>query len=240
MAEEMLAHTPFERATVIAGADWEIRARRRGRGWHANANFELRGPAARRFVGDLAAGGFRSQLWRLFAIRRLAVALTRQSDVQSHVLAVCSADGFMPTAVGERWSRAFARQLGDGWGVGMARRLLTHLGLCVFPDLALCRGAVRAGLFAPSCAADLTDVQIVRRSPELASALARIAIDLARQVQPGAAPTRSGALLEVGQVLRSFGRMHRGATAAAVRRGRVGDLVSSSLHDVVDGYKRVN
>ena len=175
----------------------------RGHQWKRNDNFELKGESARVFVNSLPKGGLSSYLWRLFAIRNLAIALARNENIKAMIAELGRQRVGYEINGWEKWSKDFSRQVGMGWGYITAYHMLTDLGLTPKPDIWLSLSAVRMGLLEPDVRSD-SDMKSLRNHEHQA---VRSVIALSRLIEPTAFPhNKDSALREVDKVLMEWGR----------------------------------
>ena len=153
IAADISRSTDFNSFEIIASSSWEIAMTHPGHQWRANNNFELRGQAAKDFIKQMPRGGLSSYLWKLYAIRNLAVALAYDQVVQQMVKNLAT-QGHIPVAKLKNWTKQFANLVGMGWGVVTVYHMLTDLGLTPKPDLHLRRSAIRMGLLSPQIPSD--------------------------------------------------------------------------------------
>lgn len=193
----------FESFEIIASDAWEINMLERGSHWKRNDNFELKGESVRRFVDNLPKGGLSSYLWRLYAIRNLAIALTRNENVRAMIADLGREGVCHELYEWEEWSKDFSRQVGMGWGYITAYHMLTDLGLTPKPDIWLSLSAVRMGLLEPDVPSD-SDMKALRNFEHQA---VRSVIALSGLIEPAAFPQdKKSALREVDKVLMEWGR----------------------------------
>lgn len=191
----------FDDFKTIAGEDWNIVMLERGPRWKKNTNFELRGEAVQNFVKNLPRGGLSSYLWRLYAIRNLASALTRNNCIKTLVTQLAKKQGELNLDEWKQWSTKFANGVGMGWGFITVYHMLTDLGLTPKPDRWLTLSAVRMGLLEPEVRSD-SDIE-----GKFEHQAVRVVIELSRLIQPTAYPQDPrSALREVDKVLMEWGR----------------------------------
>lgn len=203
IAADIETNEDFNSYKTIASDDWEIILRERGPSWRQNSNFELRGSAVQSFVQGLSRGGLASYLWRLYAIRNLALAIDRNAVVMAMIDELSSNQGQLSFDKWEIWSKKFAKNVGVGWGFITAYHMLTDLGLTSKPDMWLTLCAVRMGLLEPEARADLSEEDF----GPLEHSAVRTVIELSRLVTPTAYPQDPrSALREVDKVMMEWGR----------------------------------
>jgi hypothetical protein len=203
IAADIQLSDDFNSYEAIASTDWEIMLRERGPSWRKNDNFELRGPAVQAFVRRLTRGGLSSYLWRLYAIRNLALALDRNNSVRAMVDGLSRNQGRLSVDEWEKWSKNFANSVGMGWGFVTVYHMLTDLGLTPKPDMWLTLSAVRMGLLEPDARSDLREEDFGR----FEHSAVRVVIELSRLIAPTAYPQDPrSALREVDKVMMEWGR----------------------------------
>lgn len=107
IASDLQLFQDFNSYERIADPDWSIQLLARGSRWKANRNYELAGQAIQDFVQRLKGGGLRSYLWRLYAIRGLAIELSRNGVVRA-MIEQASAAGTIQATELEHWTKQFA------------------------------------------------------------------------------------------------------------------------------------
>ena len=193
----------FNSYKTIASNDWEIVMKERGPSWRKNSNFELRGSAVQSFVLRLSPGGLASYLWRLYAIRNLALALENNTLIIAMVNALALNQGQLDFDEWEKWSINFSNGVGMGWGAITAYHMLTDLGLTPKPDIWLTLSTVRMGLLEPEARSDLPREHFRR----FEHAAVRVVIELSKFITPTAfADDPHSALREVDKVMMEWGR----------------------------------
>ena len=180
--------------------------RERGPSWKKNANFDLRGEAVSDFVGRLPTGGLRSYLWRLHAIRNLALALTQDIVVRRMVHDLERRHGLLDAHEIEGWTKTFASRVGMGWGYVTVNHMLTDLGLSVKPDIHVRRSGVKLGFLSPQVPSTLSDEEIDSLGPRIDHEIVRIVIGLAPRVAPTAYPQAISSLREIDKILMEWSR----------------------------------
>lgn len=153
IAADISRSNAFNSFETIAGDEWKIVMKSTGTRWKANNNFELVGSAVQEFVSGVPKGGIASYLWKLYAIRNLAIAL-RDDSVIRKMVADLSVQGRIPATDLKKWTQQFADRAGMGWGVVTVYHMLTDLGLTAKPDLHLKKSAIRMGLLTPKIPAN--------------------------------------------------------------------------------------
>jgi hypothetical protein len=148
IAADILRSEDFNSYQSIASDAWAILLLKRGSGWKKNENFELRGESVQNFIRGLTGVGLSSYIWKLYAIRNLAISLTRSDDVRGMVKDL-SQRGRLESVELKDWTKKFAKSVGMGWGIVTVYHMLTDLGLTPKPDLHLKRSAIRMGLLSP-------------------------------------------------------------------------------------------
>lgn len=201
IASDILKSSDFGSFKIIASDDWEIIMRKPGRQWKTNENFELRGKSVQEFIYGLSRGGLSSYLWRLYAIRNLALALASDSIVQG-LVSDLSAKGISTDL--KKWTETFCQRVGMGWGIVTAYHLMTDLGLTPKPDIHLKRSAIRMGLLAPKIPSSYGEEFFSKVSDhEIVLAV----IELSKLVVPTAHPQKSQSTLrEVDKILMEWSR----------------------------------
>lgn len=126
--KDIEGNSEFDSFEVIASDYWQIVMLERGPRWQINDNFQLKGKAVRKFVEQLPIGGLSSYLWRLFAIKNLAVALDRSASVRAMVKDLEQRNGQLALNKWAQSSEKFANGVGMGWGFITAYHMLTDLG----------------------------------------------------------------------------------------------------------------
>lgn len=203
ISSDLLLSEDFNSHTTIASDEWEIVMRERGRRWKANENFELRGRIVKAFIHSLTPGGLKSFLWKMYAIRNLAVALESDTDVRSMVSELAGI-GHLPAEDLTQWTDSFSRHVGMGWGPVTVYHLLTDLGVAVKPDLHLVRSAVRMGLLSPQVPSDV-DQEGIDMVSEHSVVVA--VIELSKSIKATACPSKPNtSLREVDKVLMEWSR----------------------------------
>lgn len=204
IANDITRSTDFDSPSTIASDEWQVvmRNEQASPRWRRNDNFELRGRSAVAFMGKLQRGGLASYVWRLYAIRNLAICLTRND---SPLLNELVSGGSLATERIQAWSTAFAQQAGKGWGYVTVNHLLTDLGVAAKNDLHLTRSIVQMGLF-PGLRSDTSDDEIRRLSPRIGHQVVRIVIQLSEHVQATALPGARSSLREMDKVLMEWSR----------------------------------
>lgn len=208
IASDLTRSQDFESHELIASDAWDIKMHERSWRWKSNSNFEVRGASARRFLEGLQRGGLASFLWRLYAIRQLALSLCREDGTLGMVNALAAAGYRLPASDVHPWAKKFSKLAGMGWGATTADHMLTDLGLSVKPDIHLRRSAVRMGLFAPDVPSDLTDEEIEQIATVLDPRIVRAIVDLSAHVPPTAYSTARSALREMDKVLMEWSRQN--------------------------------
>ncbi len=141
-----LSRSPdFQSSARIASADWEmLRNPALGR---SSAAFTLSGLAIRSFIQGLEPGGLKSYVWRLYAIRELAKGLELGGNQKFAKLVdeLLEKQSFTGSEI-KRWTKAFAKEVGYGWGYITVNHMLTDLGISIKPDVWVRRSTVRLGL----------------------------------------------------------------------------------------------
>ncbi|WP_348945171.1 hypothetical protein ABHF33_00765 [Chitinibacter sp. FCG-7] len=203
IAADINTSPDFDDFEVIASDDWEIIMKTSGSQWKANSNFELRGGAVKNFIKQLPKGGASSYLWKLYAIRNLALALKSNQNVKD-MLDQLSTQGGIRSGELKKWTKSFSKQIGMGWGVVTVYHMLTDLGLTPKPDLHLKNSAIRMGLLAPNISSDYLEEHF-SDVDEHEIVLAVLA--LSQHVTPAACPHKpQSALREVDKVLMEWSR----------------------------------
>lgn len=206
IASDLTLSRDFESHEVIARDAWDIKMHARGQHWKSNSNFDVRGVSARTFLAGLQRGGLASFLWRLHAIRELALSLCREDGTLGMVNALVAAGYRLPASDVHPWAKKFSKLAGMGWGATTADHMLTDLGLSVKPDIHLRRSAVRMGLFAPDVPSHLTDEEIEQIATVLDPRIVRAIVELSAHVPPTAYPMARSALREMDKVLMEWSR----------------------------------
>jgi len=208
IAKDIALSQDFDSWQQIAGSDWTVTMKSGGQRWKSNDNFDVSGKAISNYVSTLERGGFKSYLWRLYAIRELALALNRGilsssiSELASHL----NSGGVLPLDQHERWTTEFGYLAGRGWGYTTAYHMLTDLGVSVKPDIHLTRSVVRMGLLAPSYPINLS-IDKISGAQELQHLAAKSAIELSQLITPTACPANPRtAMREVDKVLMEWSR----------------------------------
>lgn len=203
IAADISVLTDLNSFEIIAGNAWEIAMKHPGHHWRANKNFELQGQAVRDFVKRLPRGGLSSYLWKLYAIRNLAVALASDQIVQKMVRNL-AAQGHIPIAELKSWTKQFSNRVGMGWGVVTVYHMLTDLGLTPKPDLHLRRSAVRMGLLSPQIPSDYPEELFNKIDDHL---IVRAVMELSELISPAACPQEPHtSLREADKVLMEWSR----------------------------------
>ncbi len=193
----------FNSCELIAGDAWEIVMLNRGPNWKRNENFELRGNSVQEFVRKLTGGGLSSYLWRLYAIRNLALALTRDAIVQDMVTNL-TARGCIPSDELREWTTTFCNRVGMGWGVVTVYHMLADLGLTPKPDMWLNRSVIKMGLLSPQWPSNSTEGQIDRADVH---AVVVAGVELSELIVPTAFPEKpQSCVREVDKVLMEWSR----------------------------------
>ena len=128
IAADIRINPDFNSYKTIASNDWEIVMKERGPSWRKNSNFELRGSAVQSFVLRLSPGGLASYLWRLYAIRNLALALENNTLIIAMVNALALNQGQLDFDEWEKWSINFSNGVGMGWGPSLRTTCSLTLG----------------------------------------------------------------------------------------------------------------
>lgn len=202
-ADDISKSADFSSFEIIAGDTWKMSMRQPGHQWRANKNFELQGKAVQVFINGLTRGGLSSYLWKLYAIRNLAVALASDPVVQEMVqnLAI---HGQIPTASLKNWTKKFSGLVGMGWGIVTVYHMLTDLGLTPKPDVHLKRSAVSMGLLSPLIPSDYPE-ELFHKIDDHEIVLA--VMELSKLISPTACPHKPHtALREVDKVLMEWSR----------------------------------
>ena len=205
IAADILGSPYFKLARTIAQDSWEIKMRdlnARSR-WKANDNFILVGVDVINFVNQLSRGGIASYIWKLYAIRNLAIAL-QQDPVVREMVDALSTRPIIPTTHLRKWTKTFADRVGMGWGVVTVYHLLTDLGLTPKPDLHLKKSAIRMGLLSPYIPSNYPMESFHEVSDH---DIVLAVMELAERVDPTACPAKpNSALREVDKVLMEWSR----------------------------------
>ena len=203
IASDLSRSEDFNSYQVIASDAWEIVMLNRGTEWRKNENFELRGKSVRDFVHRLPKGGLSSYLWRLYAIRNLALALTRDTIVQEMVSNLSAQGGIQSTEL-RKWTKAFCNHVGMGWGVVTVYHMLADIGLTPKPDIWLNRSVIKMGLLSLQYPPNSTEEQIDKADVH---AVVIAALELAELIVPTAFPEKpQSSIREVDKVLMEWGR----------------------------------
>ncbi len=199
-----IPNTPdFSSFNTIAGDTWKIVMRTRGRRWTANENFGLQGEAVRAFIGGLERGGLSSYLWKLFAIRNLAIALEGDPIVREMVNNLSVQGGIPPNEL-KQWTKTFSKRVGMGWGVVTVYHMLTDLGLTPKPDRQLKRSVIRMGLLAPEIPSDCAEELFDKVDDHV---IVLTVMELSNLLTPTAIPQKPRSTLrEVDKVLMEWSR----------------------------------
>ena len=206
IASDLTLSQDFESYERIAGNDWAIEMREKGRRWRLNTNFDMVGEAARQVIDGLKRGGLASFIWRLYAIRQFALSLSQEEGTLPMVRALVDRPDRLRANEVYPWATQFARLAGTGWGATTVSHMLTDLGLSVKPDLQLRRSAVRMGLLSPEVSSELPVEEIDRRAVELDPMVVRAVMELSEHVLPTAVPTARSSLREIDKVLMEWSR----------------------------------
>lgn len=206
IANDLQGVNQFKFFDTIASDSWAIKMKSSGPKWRSNSNFILIGDDVRHFISSVARGGISSYLWRLYAIRNLAIALQDNTIIREMVYDLARADFSRNNF--NTWTKKFSENVGRGWGVVTAYHMLTDLGLAVKPDLHLKRSAIQMGLLAPSVESShpreldhlINDHSVVSVVMKLASSITPTACG--NQVEPNC----RHALREVDKVLMEWSR----------------------------------
>jgi hypothetical protein len=155
-AREFLASPDADSYKTIAGEGWAIsfKLNTPPARWQANANFFVSGQRAREHLDKLSAGGLKSFLWRLYAIRLLACALASEAkEMKGTVDSLISElnTSFDPVI----WPERFSRALGRGWGPTSASHLAANLGKTIVPTRHVVCGAEAAGFVEPGAPSEI-------------------------------------------------------------------------------------
>lgn len=199
----------FNSCKKIAAAPWSIDKIGEGK---ASSSFHLVGADVDTFVSSLSPGGLKSYLWRLYAIRELALALDNPSSKVQPLVSKLIAKGYLDAHELESWSKQFAKNVGYGWGYITANHMLTDLGVSIKPDLHVRRSGVRLGLI-DGLSTGLTNSQIDELPSDVDHAIVKAVINFAQYVDPIAFPGQVGAhkrkiaLREMDKVLMEWSRM---------------------------------
>lgn len=174
-----------------------------GSRWKANNNFVLVGPNVTDFVSRLPQGGISSYLWKLFAIRNLAIALS-DDPVVNGMVDNLSIHGRIPAVDLKKWTKQFANRVGMGWGIVTVYHMLADLGLAPKPDLHLKKSAIRLGLLSPSIPSDYPEESFHKVSDH---DIVIAVLELSELVIPKASPSKTQtAVREVDKVLMEWSR----------------------------------
>lgn len=204
IAADISRSSAFNSFETIAGDEWKIVMKSTGTRWKANNNFELVGSAVQDFVsGVRERGGIASYLWKLYAIRNLAVAL-RDDSVIHKMVADLSVQGCIPATDLKKWTQQFAKQAGMGWGVVTVYHMLTDLGLTVKPDLHLKKSAIRMGLLSHKIPADFPEGSFDQVSDH---DIVLAVMALSKEIDPTACPEKANTCLrEADKILMEWSR----------------------------------
>lgn len=203
ISADMRHSEDFNSFEVLASDDWEITMLNRGTRWRANKNFELRGQAVRNFVSGLTGVGISSYLWKLYAIRNLAIALQREPQIQLMVNNLHQ-QGRIPSNELKQWTIKFCKRVGMGWGVVTVYHMLADLGISAKPDMWLNLSAVRMGLLAPKFSSDYPEERMNKVNVH---EVVGVVLELAELITPLACPRKPHSVVrEVDKVLMEWGR----------------------------------
>ncbi len=203
IASDMSRSTDFNSHETIASDSWEIVMRQRGRQWKNNDNFELRGEAVNKFINGLPSGGLASYRWKMYAIRNLALSLSRNSDARIMANNLSQRDR-IPASELKEWTKSFSNLVGMGWGAVTAYHMLADLGLAPKPDIHLKRAAIRMGLLAPEIPSDYPEELIDELNDHV---VVPSVMELSELIEPTAYPQKPrSALREVDKVLMEWSR----------------------------------
>jgi hypothetical protein len=189
----------FDSYDSIASPAWDILFTGAGRSWKKNTSFSLRGDAVKQFVASLGGKGLANYLWRLYAIRGLAVALSRKPLAGEMIgeLATATSSGKIDYDWLQQWVRSFAIHAGRGWGITSIYHVLTDLGVTCKPDIHVTRSLVFIGLLPNACQESVANYE---------HEAVRAVIELANQVTQAASSRVSRSLREVDKVLMEWSR----------------------------------
>jgi hypothetical protein len=172
----------FQSSAAIASASWlMVRNPQLGR---SSSAFSLEGESVRAFIAALKPGGFKSYVWRLYAIRELAKGLesNANSKLTTLIQELISKQSFTGSEI-ERWTKNFAKHVGYGWGYITVNHMLTDLGVSIKPDIWVRRSAARLG-FIEGIPSDSAFEQIDALSEKVDFEIINIALDAAVLMEP--------------------------------------------------------
>ncbi len=200
IASDLKLSDDFETYEAIASQSWEITMKREGVKWRSNSNFVITGTQVAEYLNTLQRGGLASYVWRLYAIRKLAIALKNNAGVSALVdqLGSSSQNICLDTTI---WAKKFAREVGMGWGYVTANHLLTDLGLSIKPDLHVRRAAVRMGLLTPKVPSSLSSAEIDKLGSKIDEQIVARLIVISRGITPAASREPAAILRELDKTL---------------------------------------
>lgn len=180
IASDLKNHGDFSSFEIIASEEWAIDLLHHGIDWRKNSNFRISGNLAQAYLKSLQRGGIASYIWRLYAVRQLAIALNNNNKIACLVEEWETNGRNCNGSQLTKWAKTFAHEVGMGWGYITTNHLLTDLGISIKPDLHVRRTAVRMGLLSPNISSELptdkidglrnnVDEEIVIRLKELSN-----------------------------------------------------------------------
>lgn len=205
IASDLKLSTDFDSYQAIAGDDWEIVLKKRGIKWRSNSNFSTSGARVAAYMRSLRRGGLASYVWRLYAIRQLAIALSKNVVIDALVDELSEINGSVSLDATD-WAKRFAGEVGLGWGFVTANHLLTDLGLSIKPDLHVRRAAIRMGLMEPLVPKTITCAEIDGLSSKVDEQIVARIKELSLGMTPAASQNPRAILREIDKTLMEWSR----------------------------------
>lgn len=207
LANQLTLSKGFESYEIIASPAWQMGSHGTGPKWKNNTCFSLHGDGVKQFVTSLGNSGLAKYLWRLYAIRSLAAALSTNETVRRMIskLSAATSAGQLNYDWLEEWVKEFKGYVGRGWGPTTVHHALTDLGVSLKPDIHVTRSCVRIGLI-PGVDKQMDQREVDARWAKLVPQVIRNLMELSKHVSPVAVPDARSSLREIDKVLMEWSR----------------------------------